>query len=63
MNHQFHWTQGTRLQLGAPLPYDSISWKNGLFEDLWKLGFFSVRDNAISELGVDFEKHYLGDCG
>jgi hypothetical protein len=37
-----------------------------LFPEKWfvggslKLGFFSVRHNAISELGVDFEEHYVG---
>jgi hypothetical protein len=46
----------TGLQLGVPLhviPFPKKMFVGGSPE----LGFFSVRHNAISEQGVDFEEH------
>jgi hypothetical protein len=62
MNHRLHWTHGTRLQLGVPLTMILFPKKPFVGGSL-ELGFCLVRHSAISEQGVNFEEHCLGDCG
>jgi hypothetical protein len=55
MNYQLHWTHENGLYIGPPLSYDLTSHKYFIRQSL-ELGFFLVRDNAISALRGRFLK-------